>query len=120
MAATNSETRVAAEHLLQQDVGLAQALEQSGGVGAQHGVRLQHIGHCRRRGLLGLFDRGLGGVMQLLERSCDRQLGGFGDALGAFLHLTERARDRGGRGQAGVIDLPRDIIALVQHRLRKD
>ena len=54
MAATNSETRVtsvlsivahvlvrAAQHLLQQDVGLAQPLEQGGRVGAQHAVRLE-------------------------------------------------------------------------------
>ena len=34
----------AAQHLLQEDVGLAQPLEQRGGVGAQHAVRFQHLG----------------------------------------------------------------------------
>ena len=50
----------------------------------------------------------------------DRRLGGFGDALGAFLHLAERARDRGGRGQAGVVDQAGDLVALVHHGLGED
>ncbi len=110
----------AAEHFLQQDVGLAQALEQRGGVGAQHGVRLQHVGDGRRRGLFGFLDRGLGRPVQLLERARDRRLGGFGDALGAFLQLAERARHRGRRGQARVVDQAGDLLALVHHGLGED
>ncbi len=110
----------AAEDLLQQDIGLAQALEQRGRVGAQHGVRLRHLGDGRGRRLLGLFDRALGRPVQFFERPRDRQLGGFGDALGAFLHLAERPRHRSGRAEAGVVDLTGDLLALVQHRLGED
>ena len=44
----------AAEHFLQHDVGFAQPLEQGGGVGPQHRVRLQHFLHGRRRGVLSI------------------------------------------------------------------
>ena len=37
-------------------------------VGAQHGVRLHHLGHGRRGGLLRLLDRALGRPLQILER----------------------------------------------------
>ena len=106
----------AAEHLLQQDIGLAQPLEQRGGVGAQHGVRLLHLGDGGGRRLLGFLDRGLGRPMQFFERPRDGRLGRFGDALGAFLHLAERARHRDGRVEAGVVDHAGDLFALVQHR----
>ncbi len=44
----------AAQHFLQHDVGFAQPLEQSGGVGAQHRVRFQHLLDGRRRGFFRL------------------------------------------------------------------
>ena len=83
-------------------------------------MRLQHFGHGRCRGLLGLLDGGLGRPVQFFQRSRDRLFGGFGDAQGAFLHLPERSRDRGGRVQARIVDLPGDIVALVHHRLGED
>ena len=50
----------AGEHFLQQDIGLAQPLEQSRGVAAQHAVGFQHLGDGGRSGLLRLFDRRMG------------------------------------------------------------
>ena len=50
----------AAEHLLQQDVGLAQALVECGRVRPQHVLRLLDLGDGRRGRLRGLLDRRLG------------------------------------------------------------
>ena len=110
----------AAEHFLQQDVGLAQALEQGGGVGAQHAVGFQHVGDGRRGGLLRFLDRGYGWRLQILERARDRLLGRIGDALRALLQLAERAGHRGGGVLARFVDQPGDLLAVVHHRLGED
>ena len=110
----------AAEHFLQQDVGLAQPLEQRRGIGAQHAVRLHHVGHRRSGGLFRLVDNAPGRAVQIRKRARDVRLGGVGDALGAFLELPQRASDGRGRGLAGVVDQPGDLFAVVHHRLSED
>ena len=80
----------AAEHLLQQDVGLAQALEQRGRIRPQHVLRLEHLGDRGRGGLLGLLDRRLGRVLQLLERARDRLRRALGRELGGLAQLLDR------------------------------
>ena len=110
----------AAEHLLQQDIGLAQALEQGGGIRAQHAVRLQHICHGRRGGLFRLFDRRFGRAVQILKRSRNARLRGFGDALSAFLKLPQRARYCRGGGLARFVDQAGNLLAVVHHRLCED
>ena len=42
------------------------------------------------------------------------------DALRAFLQLAERSRHGRGRGLAGVVDEPRDLLAVLHHRLGED
>ena len=85
----------AAQHLLQEDVGLAQALEQRGGVGAQHAVRLEHLGDRGGGGLLRLLDGGVGLLVQVAQRLGDRGRRALGGGVGAVLQLLERAGDRG-------------------------
>ena len=88
-----------AEHFLQEDVGLAQPLEQGGGVRPQHVVRFQHVGDGRRCRLFQFFNRATRGRLQVFEAAGDRLLGRISDALGALLQLAERA----GHGGGGVL-----------------
>ena len=110
----------AAQDFLQQDIGFAQALEQRGGIGAQHAVGFQHVGDRRRGRLLRFFDRGARGAVQIGQRARNRRLGAFGDAFGAFLQLAERARHRRGGVLARFVDEAGDLLAVVHHRLRED
>src|SRR4029079_10121335 len=87
----------AAEYFLEHDVGFAQALEESGRVGPQHCVRLEHFLYGRRRCVLRLRDRFLRGLVELVDR----------------------ARDHAGRRFARSVDDAGNFAAVVHHRARE-
>ena len=58
--------------------------------------------------------------MQVFQRARQRELGAFGDAVGAFVQLPEGARHRGSGVEARVVDQARDLVALVHHGLGED
>ena len=82
-----------ADHVLQQPVGLAQALEQRGRVRAQHAVRFHHFGNGGRRCPLRLFDRLVGRVLQAQQPIADRlgrPLAGVGNLVDDFLAARDQ------------------------------
>ena len=108
-----------AQHLLQQDVGLAQTLEQGRGVGAQHAVGFQHFRHGGGGGLLRLLDGRTGGVFEVLHRAREHGRGRGGGILRRALQRIETECDLRGRGVARLVDDAGDLFAVVHHRLRK-
>ena len=126
----------AAQDLLQENIGLAQALVERIRIGMQHVVRLFDLGNSDRCRLLGLLHRAMGRVLQLLERAADGLGRAFGRHLRAFAQLLDRTIDRfagrlgGGdvarlqvlerlidRTGRGMADQARDLFAAVRHRL---
>ena len=87
----------AGQHFLQQDIAFSQPLEQRDRVGPQYLAGFLHLGHRRNRDLTRLVDRRPRRLLQFLQRLAD----GAGGELA-----------RGG-------DRPRDVGAVVQHRVRE-
>ena len=63
----------AAQHLADEGVGLAQPLEQRGGVGPQHSMRFENLGDRRDSDLLRLLDRALRRLVEFLHPLRDRR-----------------------------------------------
>jgi len=128
-----------AENLLQQDICLAQPLEQRGGIRAQHVLGLENLGDCGGGALLGLLDCGLRGLLKLAQGARDCLRGALGGHLGGLPELLDRTPDRLGcplgcggvaalqvlqrliegarRGIARLVDKARDLLAVVHHGL---
>src|SRR5215467_14991822 len=129
----------AAEHLLEQNVGLAQAFVECGRVRPQHVLRLLDLGDGARRRLPGLLDRRVGRLLELLERAGDGLCRAFGGHFGGFaqlldrtadgfagrfgrrdvarLQVLERLIDGAGCALARLADEARDLLAVVHHGL---
>ncbi len=118
----------AGEHFLQEDVALAQALEQRDRVGAQDLAGLLHLGDGGNGDLARLVDRRARGLLQLLQRLADGaggELAGRGDRTG---HVGAVGAHRLGEGLAAgldrlqrvrsdAVDLGRQLVGLGGERL---